>query len=219
MSSRARAEADGIALPAFDAFWQQGVLEFSRPVRPQILLKDFRDDPLNAPLATPSGKIELFSQTIADFGYEECPGHPYWHEPEAQYQQAVAREWPLHLLSSQPRTRLHSQYDHGSVSRETKIAGREPLWMHPHDAAERDIHDGEVVKVFNTRGALLAGVKLSEAIRPGVVQMSTGAWYDPQNTEDAQPLDKHGNPNVLTEDRGSSRLGQGCSAQSCRVEW
>ncbi|MDU4355482.1 molybdopterin-dependent oxidoreductase [Phytobacter diazotrophicus] len=216
--SRPRAEADGIALPAFDAFWQQGVLEFSRPVRPQILLKDFRDDPLNAPLATPSGKIELFSQTIADFGYEECPGHPYWHEPEAQYQQAVAREWPLHLLSSQPRTRLHSQYDHGSVSRETKIAGREPLWMHPYDAAERDIHDGEVVKVFNTRGALLAGVKLSEAIRPGVVQMSTGAWYDPQNTEDAQPLDKHGNPNVLTEDRGSSRLGQGCSAQSCRVD-
>jgi biotin/methionine sulfoxide reductase len=84
------------------------------------------------------------------------------------------------LLSSQPRTRLHSQYDHGSVSRETKIAGREPLWMHPHDAAARDIHDGEVVKVFNTRGALLAGVKLSEAIRPGVVQMSTGAWYDPR---------------------------------------
>jgi biotin/methionine sulfoxide reductase len=64
------------------------------------------------------------------------------------------------LLSSQPRTRLHSQYDHGSVSRETKIAGREPLWIHPHDAAERDIHDGDVVKVFNTRGALLAGVKL-----------------------------------------------------------
>lgn len=216
--SRPRAEVDGIALPPFDTFWQQGVLEFSRPARPQILLKDFRDDPLSAPLATPSGKIELFSQTIADFGYEECPGHPYWHEPEAQYQQAVAREWPLHLLSSQPRTRLHSQYDHGSVSRETKIAGREPLWMHPHDAAERDIHDGEVVKVFNTRGALLAGVKLSEAIRPGVVQMSTGAWYDPQNTEDAQPLDKHGNPNVLTEDRGSSRLGQGCSAQSCRVD-
>lgn len=122
------------------------------------------------------------------------------------------------MLSSQPRTRLHSQYDHGSVSRETKISGREPLWIHPHDAAARGIRDGDVVKVFNTRGALLAGVKLSEAIRPGVVQMSTGAWYDPENTADAQPLDKHGNPNVLTEDRGSSRLGQGCSAQSCRVE-
>lgn len=53
---------------------------------------------------------------------------------------------------------------------------------------------------------------------PGAVQMSTGAWYDPENTEDEQPLDKHGNPNVLTEDRGSSRLGQGCAAQSCRVE-
>ena len=216
--SRPRAEAEGIALPAFDDFWQQGILEFPRPDEPQILLKAFRDDPRKAPLATPSGKIELFSQTIADFGYEECPGHPYWHEPEAQYQHSIACEWPLHLLSSQPRTRLHSQYDHGSVSRETKIAGREPLWMHPHDAAARGIHDGDIVKVFNTRGALLAGVKLSEAIRPGVVQMSTGAWYDPVNTEEEQPLDKHGNPNVLTEDRGSSRLGQGCTAQSCRVE-
>jgi biotin/methionine sulfoxide reductase len=54
----------GIALPPFDTFWQQGVLEFSRPVRPQILLKDFRDDPLNAPLATPSGKIELFRRPL-----------------------------------------------------------------------------------------------------------------------------------------------------------
>ena len=74
------------------------------------------------------------------------------------------------------------------------------------------------MKIFNSRGALLAGARLSEAIRPGVIQMSTGAWYDPINTQDAQPLDKHGNPNVLTEDRGSSRLGQGSSAQSCRVE-
>lgn len=176
-----RAEAEGIALPAFDDFWQQGVLEFIRPAEPQILLKDFRD------------------------------------EPEAQYQQTVARQWPLHLLSSQPRTCLHSQYDHGSVSRDTKISGLELLWMHPHDAAARGIRDGDVVKVFNTRGALLAGAKLSDAIRPSVVQMSTGAWYDLENTANAQSLDKHGNANILTKDRGSSRMGKGCTVQSFRV--
>ena len=211
--SRPRAQADGITLPPFDEFWAQGKLEYDRPQTPQILLKDFRDDPEGAPLATPSGKIELFSHTVASFGYEECPGHPFWLAPDAGQE-----KWPLHLLSSQPRTRLHSQYDHGSVSRQTKINGREPLWMHPADAATRGIHEGDIVKVFNARGALLAGVHLSESILPGVVQMSTGAWYDPLNTQDSQPLDKHGNPNVLTDDRGSSRLGQGCTAQSCRVD-
>ncbi|WP_041526161.1 molybdopterin-dependent oxidoreductase [Pantoea sp. At-9b] len=217
-ASRQRAVADGIELPAFDDFWAQGMLEYERPDQPQIFLQAFRDDPEQSPLPTPSGKIELFSQTVADFGYEECPGHPFWYEPEAQSQRATAALWPLHLLSSQPRTRLHSQYDHGSVSRKTKIQDREPLWMHPQDAAARNIQEGSVVKVFNSRGKILAGVHLSEDIRPGVVQMSTGAWYDPQDPSLPDSLDKHGNPNVLTEDRGSSRLGQGCSAQSCWVE-
>ncbi len=216
--SRPRAQEEGIALPSFDDFWQQGVLEYSAPERPQIFLADFRADPERYPLSTPSGKIELFSATVAGFGYRECPGHPWWDEQEAARQRQEAARWPLHLLSSQPRARLHSQYDHGSVSRATKVQGREPLWMHPSDAQARDIREGSVVKVYNDRGAILAGVHLSEQILPGVVQMSTGAWYDPLDPNEKGTLDKHGNPNVLTEDRGSSRLGQGCSAQSCWVE-
>lgn len=51
--------------------------------------------------------------------------------------------------------------------------------MHPSDAQARDIREGSVVKVYNDRGAILAGVHLSEQILPGVVQMSTGARYDP----------------------------------------
>lgn len=194
------------------------MLEYSAPERPQIFLADFRADPQRYPLSTPSGKIELFSATVAGFGYRECPGHPWWDEQEAARQRQEAARWPLHLLSSQPRARLHSQYDHGSVSRATKVQGREPLWMHPSDAQARDIREGSVVKVYNDRGAILAGVHLSEQILPGVVQMSTGAWYDPLDPKEERSLDKHGNPNVLTEDRGSSRLGQGCSAQSCWVE-
>lgn len=216
--SRPRAELDGISLPKFDDFWELGKLEFDRPADPQIFLSAFRADPQQNPLTTPSGKIELFSETVAGFGYRECPGYPFWDTEEYDYQQQQAAEWPLHLLSSQPRTRLHSQYDHGSVSRQTKIQGREPLWMHPEDAAARNISEGSVVRVFNQRGAILAGVHLSDQIRQGVVQISTGAWYDPQDPSVPGSLDKHGNPNVLTEDRGSSRLGQGCSAQSCKVE-
>lgn len=90
--------------------------------------------------------------------------------------------------------------------------------MHPQDAQARDISEGSVVKVYNARGAILAGVHLSEQILPGVVQMSTGAWYDPLDPAEKGSLDKHGNPNVLTEDRGSSRLGRAVAQQSCWVE-
>ncbi len=216
--SRPRAAAEGITLPAYADFQAQGVIEYPRPDRPQILLQAFRDNPQAAPLATPSGKIELFSATVAAFGYAESPGHAFWSPPEQATRQQEQQHWPLHLLSSQPRTRLHSQYDQGSVSRRTKIQGREPLWMHPQDAAERGIADQSVIRVFNQRGSLLAGVRLTREILPGVVQISTGAWYDPLDPAVEGSLDKHGNPNVLTPDIGSSRLGQGCSAQTCFVQ-
>ena len=51
-----------------------------------------------------------------------------------------------------------------------------------------------------------------------MVQLSTGAWYDPQHPDQKNSLDKHGNPNVLTADRGTSKLSQATSAHSCLVE-
>src|SRR5271170_9242 len=86
------------------------------------------------------------------------------------------------------------------------------------DASMRGIRDGDVVRVFNDRGAILAGAVLSEDLRRGVIQISTGAWYDPQEPGVIGSLDKHGNPNVLTLDKGTSRLAQGPSAQSTLVE-
>jgi biotin/methionine sulfoxide reductase len=90
--------------------------------------------------------------------------------------------------------------------------------MNPSDAKPRGISDGDVVLVANDRGRCLAGAVVTDAVRPGVVQMSTGAWYDPLDPGDPDSLDKHGNPNVLTQDRGTSRLGQGPAAQSALVE-
>jgi len=74
------------------------------------------------------------------------------------------------------------------------------------------------VRLYNDRGACLAGAVLSEALLPGVVQLSTGAWYDPEDPTAEQPLCVHGNPNVLTRDIGTSRLAQGCSGQLALVE-
>lgn len=204
--------------PQFDEFWAQGFFEMPQVEQPFVLFEEFRRDPLRNPLVTPSGRIEIFSETIAGFGYEDCPGHPSWLEPAEWLGSAKAQHYPLHLLTTQPRTRLHAQMDMGCVSQESKISGREPMRINPMDAARRGIHSGDVVRVFNDRGALLAGAIVSEDLRPGVVQIATGAWYDPQEPGVIGSLDKHGNPNVLTLDKGTSRLAQGPSAQTTLVE-
>jgi len=129
-----------------------------------------------------------------------------------------AREFPLHLLSNQPKARLHSQLDPGPVSRAAKVQGREPILINPADAAARGIREGDIVRVFNARGACLAGARLAPHLIAGVAQMATGAWYDPVDPGTVGALDAHGNPNVLTRDVGTSSIAQSCSAQTCLVE-
>jgi len=90
--------------------------------------------------------------------------------------------------------------------------------IHPQDAVARGIGDGDIVRLYNDRGACLAGAVLSAALRPGVVQLSTGAWYDAEDPAAEKPLCVHGNPNVLTRDVGTSRLAQGCAGQLTLVE-
>ncbi len=131
---------------------------------------------------------------------------------------AIARQYPLHLLTTQPRTRLRAQMDMGRVSQQSKVAGREPMRINRGDGDARGIRDGDVVRVFNGRGAILAGAVLTDDIRRGVIQISTGAWYDPVEPGAIGSLDKHGNPNVLTLDKGTSRLAQGPSAQTTLVQ-
>lgn len=208
----------GKVLPDFEQFWAQGYLEIESPDIPHNALHAFRIDPLANPLKTPSGKIELFSQTIANFDYADCPGHPQWLAPREWLGSSLAQRYPLHLISNQPSTRLHGQLDQSALSKASKIQGREPLRMHPDDAAARYLRTGDIVRVFNERGACLAGIELSETLKPGVVQMATGAWYDPVHPGMPGSLDAHGNPNMLTHDLGTSSLSQGCAAQSCLVE-
>lgn len=210
---RERMGYDGIALPEFDVFWERGAVQMPIGDPSYVYLGDFRRDPENVPLRTPSGKIELFSETVASYGYEECPGHPVWLEPK-EWLGASTPEAPLHLVSSHPKWRLHSQMDNAPLAKAAKIAGREPIMIHPEDASARGIAAGDVVEVRSPRGRMLAGANVTDRVRPGVVVVYEGAWVD----EDPElGLDRHGNPNMLIEDRGTSRLGQGCAAQTCLV--
>jgi trimethylamine-N-oxide reductase (cytochrome c) len=55
----------------------------------------------------------------------------------------------------------------------------EPLWIHPSDADKREIRNGDVVMIFNERGRVLAGARVTERIVPGTVYIDHGARYDP----------------------------------------
>ena len=207
--------AEGIELLSFDAFRRAGHITLPTEGEEKVLFRQFREDPVAHPLPTPSGRIEIFSETIAGFGYDDCPGHPAWIEPAEWLGAKTAGRFPLHLISHQPATRLHSQHDPGAVSLANKVQGREPLLIHPATAAARGIEDGTVVRVHNDRGACLAGARVTDGVSPDVVVLATGAWFDP---EAPGGLERHGNPNVLTLDKGTSCLAQGPISQTALVE-
>lgn len=210
--TRQNPEAEGLDLPDWDALQKMGWYKTPDQEKSTVMMRAFRDDPKSAPLTTPSGKIELFSEVVAGFGYEDCPGHAVWREPYEWL--GNVDDHPLHMMSNQPRNKLHSQLDQGAVSAAGKIRDREPVVLHPDDATARGIEDGDAVKVFNERGAALGIAILSEDVRRSVIVMSTGAWWDP----DENGMCRHGNPNALTRDVGTSQLGQGPTAHSCLVD-
>lgn len=210
------AEQD-FAVPTFADFWRAGYLEL--PTRGGLTqFADFRSDPVAYPLGTPSGRIEIFSETVDSFGLADCPGHATWFEPAEWLRGPRADRFPLHLIANQPKTRLHSQLDHGGASMASKIQGREPIRMNPEDAVARGLIDGDVVRVFNDRGACLAGVLVDDNLMPRVVQLATGAWFDPADPADPDSMCVHGNPNALTNDAGTSSLAHGSTGQHVLVE-
>ena len=213
-----KAAVQDISMPDFDAFWEQGYWQATDIKDDDVLLGPFRDDPKANPLATPSKKIEIFSETIAGFDYDDCPGHPAWMEPVEWLGDEKAENFPFHLITNQPRSRLHSQMDAGPISQAQKVNGREPVWINPTDAENKGISEGDVVRLFNERGACLAGAVITGDVRPGVVVLATGAWFDPLEMNSPGSLEKHGNPNVLTLDKGTSKLAQGCSALSALIQ-
>jgi biotin/methionine sulfoxide reductase len=212
---RASAKAKGIELPGFQQFWAEGSVELPPPERDYVLFENFRKDPERHPLKTPSGKVEIVSEAVGEFDYADCPRHPAWLPPAEWLGSTSTERWPLHLVTHQPASRLHSQMDGGPVSRASKVSGREPMRINPADAAKRGIGDGDVVRVFNERGACLAGAVVDPGVMSGVVVMATGAWFDPAAAGEPE---RHGNPNVLTLDIGTSPLAQGASALTALVE-
>lgn len=219
-TTRANAQEKSINLPAFDDFIKGDSIDLSPQLEDQqYLIEKFIEDPNLYPVTlTESGKFEIFSETIGKYELDDCPPHPTWMEKEEWLGSKRALLYPLHLISNQPKNRLHSQLDHGPVSRKSKINGREVMLIHNVAALERGLRSDDIVRLFNDRGSCLAAVQLTDDIRPDVVVLPTGAWFDPEDSQVEGSMDIHGNPNILTRDVGSSKLGQGCTAHSCLVD-
>ncbi len=209
----------GVILPDFDSFWQgEGYIEYPAG-QPWVRHSEFREQPDLNPLGTPSGLIEIFSKTIAGFGYADCPGHPVWMEPFERSHSKATTKYPLHLQSCHPDKRLHSQLCSSDAFRKTyAVAGREPLYMCEQDARARGLKAGDIARVFNDRGQVLAGVVISADYVPGVIRIHEGAWYSPQKGGKAGTLCTYGDPNVLSADIATSQLAQGPSAHTVLVE-
>ena len=208
------ASSAGVEAPDFETLRKVNWVDL--PIRgaeyAEIPFADFRENPTAAPLDTPTGKIEIFSDTIDSFGYAEFPGHPFWQPPDEWLGADLTDKFPLHMVSPQPGDKLHSQMECALAD----IPGQRPaaIVINPEDARQRNIVNGDIVRVFNERGACRARATLSDEIRRGVVSLPTGAWYDPG----ADGTESQGNPNTLTRDLGTSRLGQGSSAHTNLVD-
>ncbi len=123
--------------------------------------------------ATPSGKCEFYSQTMADDGYDPLPDYIAPYESVASNPQ-LAQQYPLAMISPPARNFLNSSFVNVKSLRDTE--GEPHLDIHPEDAAQRKIADGDMVRIFNQRGSFIAKARVTDKARPGLV-VGLSIWW------------------------------------------
>ncbi len=179
-------------IPDYEAFKEKGVywLELAEPY---VAFKSQIEDPQNNPFPTPSGKIEIYSQQIADMGNPLLPPIPKYTETWEGLNDPLANEYPIQLLTNHAKGRANSKMDNIPWLRE--LISQEII-ISPTTASTRGISNGDMVRVFNDRGEVRVPAKVTQRIMPGVAILPAGAWYDP----DQNGVDWGGCPNALTRD-------------------
>ena len=195
----------------FDEFWEQGIARVPIPTEEYQWVRhgDFRNDPEKNPLATASGKIELYCQNIADMNLSDCPPMATWMEP-AEYL-GNANEGQVHVVSPHPYNRIHSQFAQTELRHELNVQDREFIRINTEDAKKQGISDGDLVELSNERGTLIGGARVSDEIMSGVVSIYEGAWL----SWDKQGRCNSGAINTITSSRRSSGLSQATTANTC----
>ena len=187
----------------FSKALEKGLYKWPKSCNSFVGLSSFRKNPQKYPLATPSGKIEIFSQRLWEMAqtWELPEGDSIKALPEYLSTWGMPQEtdtalYPLQLLGHHSKPRTHSSYGNNEWLKE---ASPQALWINPLDAKPRGIEHGDFVKVFNDIGATMVRVKVTPRIMPGVLSLPQGAWYKP----DQEGIDQGGCINTLTSHRPS----------------
>jgi len=193
-------------------------------------LNEFYKDPENNPLSTPTGKLEIYSQRLAEHfpDDEERPPYPKWIPYGKSHQESLlcdrAKKYPVLVCSNHPRWGVHANHDDITWFREIrtcKTRGADgylyhTVWVNPKDAAARGIADGDVVNIYNERGGVLAGAMVTERIMPGVISIDHGAKYDPIVPGE---LDRGGAINTICPHNPTSKNATGMATSGFLVEF
>lgn len=192
----------------YDTFKEKGVhkIKIDKPI---IAFKKQIEDPKNNPFPTPSGKIEIYSQQLADLADPLLPVMPKYIESWEGTKDPLMKKYPLQLITTHFKTRAHSVFDNIPWLKQVEPHA---IWVNSTDARERGIKDGDLTLVFNDKGSLVIRTKVTERIMPSVVSIPEGAWYNP----DKRGVDRGGSPNVLFKDEHSP-CGAFCS-NTCLVQ-
>jgi anaerobic dimethyl sulfoxide reductase subunit A len=179
----------------YEAFKKAGGLKVKR-IEPHVAFRQQIEDPKSNPFPTPSGKIEIYCKRLADMNDPLIPPIPKYIPSWEGLSDPTISKYPLQLVTTHFWRRAHSQYDNIPWLRELEP---QAVQMNSADAEVRGIKNGDMVRVFNDRGATVLPAKVTERIMPGVVDVPQGAWYDP----DKNGVDRGGCANVLTKDEPS----------------
>jgi trimethylamine-N-oxide reductase (cytochrome c) len=189
----------------------------------------FYEDPEKHPLPTPTGRLEFYSARLAEHfpDDDERAPIPKWVEKGPTHDERRtsdrAKIFPLILMSNHGRWRMHAQCDDISWSREAptcKVTGPdgykyEPVWLNPEEARKRGIKNGDIVKISNELGIVLAGAYVTERIRPGVAYIDHGARVD---AIEPGAIDRGGAINLISPDKTISRNCPGMATSGYLVQ-
>ncbi len=198
-------------LPDYETFSRKGGWKYREPII-GIAFEKETADPVKHPFPTPSGKIEIFSRRLYEMQEREAiPAIPKYVPCPEGPEDPKRREYPLQLIGWHTRRRCHSIHDNNEWQDEVELPG---LWIHPEDAEKREIQDGDTVEIWNDRGRVQIPAVVTARIRPGVVAMSQGGWYQP----DKDGTDHRGSINVLTSTAYPTPLAKGNPQHTNLVE-
>lgn len=187
-------------LPEWQVAKEMGVIDQRIATEKEsIAFADFRADPQANPLKTPSGKIEVYSQALADLAQkwilpegDRIPAVPeFCVVKESHLNKELTAKYPLQLSGFHTKGHTHSTYTNVLMLHE---AVPDEVWINPIDASARQLSSGDLVHVFNDRGVVEIPCKVTQRILPGVVAMPQGAW----TRLDSNGVDVGGCINTLT---------------------